>query len=456
MSIFSKKFETVSKEDLELLVTQSERESIHLDYKQAINPSTAGKSELVKHVVGMANTEGGYIIFGIKEDKKDGIPIKLDGIDPSVGSQKVDEWIENVVNPHISPRVLVKIRTIKISDKIATILWIPQSSRRPHMSTYENDFRIYRRYNTQTLAASETEIREMYTRSNRMENIRDDFLKERKLLDVTSNDFALTVNSRELLPKSDQIDVKNIPFVIFSACPRFLEERVDISSDAMTDWLKKNNVIEIENQNIEVFKPNNLSLDHNSITYNTPNIRNQNILGYLEIQRNAFVEQGHSIRVISSRDQSRLFLNLGRLTVAFWAFLRFIKNFDQKIDYLDEFTTYLSIRNVNHLELNGFMGLSENGHPWAAPEEDADDYVSTPQFSVVTYATVIPSKPKMNNFQYQRLLLMNELDDEKISETVKNFSTRVANAFGLQKAQCYNIDGTIAKIHLDTYHKFFR
>ena len=122
MSIFSKKFEAISKEDLELLVTQAERENIHLDYKQAINHTTSGKSELIKHVTGMANTEGGYIIFGIEEDKKDGIPIKLDGIAPSVGNQKVDEWIENVVNPHISPRVVIKIKTIKIYDKIATIV----------------------------------------------------------------------------------------------------------------------------------------------------------------------------------------------------------------------------------------------------------------------------------------------------------------------------------------------
>jgi len=217
MSIFSKKFEAISKDDLELLVTQAERENIHLDYKQAINHTTAGKSELIKHVTGMANTEGGYIIFGIEEDKKDGIPIKLDGIEPSVGNQKVDEWIENVINPHISPRVVIKIRTIKISDKIATIVWIPQSSRRPHMSTYENDYRIYRRYNTQTLPASETEIREMYMRSNRMEDVKESFLKERKLLDVTSNDFALTTNSQELLPKSEEIDIKNIhsqPFCI--------------------------------------------------------------------------------------------------------------------------------------------------------------------------------------------------------------------------------------------------
>ncbi len=50
----------------------------------------------------MANTEGGFIIYGIEEVKKEVIPINIDGIESSIGNQKVDEWIENVVTPHVS------------------------------------------------------------------------------------------------------------------------------------------------------------------------------------------------------------------------------------------------------------------------------------------------------------------------------------------------------------------
>lgn len=457
MGIFSKKIDDITKDDLESLIAEQERENIQLDYKKAINPSTGGKHDLIRHTVGMANTEGGYIIFGIEENKENGIPVNLLGITPSVGNQKVDEWVENVINPHISPRVVVKIKTIPIdSDKIVLILWVPESSRRPHMSTFEDDFRIYRRYNTQTLPASEGEIREMYMRSSKTEKKLEDFINKKNLTDTSSNEFAMTINSKSLIPKIEGVVPDELPFVLLSACPRFIEERIDISSDQIGKTIQKNFQTIIENHNITLIKPRDSALDSNSITYSLSNSMQGNMLEYLEVQRNGFVEQGMTFRVIRSNEQKKFFLNLGRTTVAIWVFIKFVKALYEETNYFDEFSVFLSIRNLNQLSLNGFYGLSKDGTPWAPIIDDLEDYLDVhPPFAVTTYAMVFTNTPKEKNFSLNFSLNPNKLNDKELFDIVKTFSTRLANAYGVHNPPCYNHDGSFAQTHLDRYNKLF-
>lgn len=438
---------------MESLIRESERESIQLDYKQGINPSENGKHDLVKLVVGMANTEGGYIIFGINEDKQKGIPTKMEGIDPSVGGQKVDEWLENVINPHISPRVVIRIKTIALETKIALVLWVPQSTRKPHMSTLDNDFRIYRRYNTQSLPASEGELREMYLASNKIERVREDFILKKNLTNVSNKEFGLTTNSDNLLSKLGIENKYEYPIVTLSSCPRFLEEKVNFSSDTFQSWLSKNSFTKIQNQDIEIFRYNPPILEQNSITILRKMGMNDKILEYLEIQRNGFIEQCKTLQLIHS-DGNKFVLNLGRLTVALWAFLYYVKNFYQQIDYLDEFSIFMSIRNSNRLELCGLLGLSERGHPYSTESDDLFRYLDiTPMYTATTYDPVFPTTQKEQNLSHSVNLTMNNLTDEEIYDIVKNFADRISNAFGLAKAHCYNNDGTFVNRHLDFYNK---
>lgn len=455
MSIFSKKIDEITKEDLEELITEGERESINLDYKQGINPTIDGKHDLIRHVVGMSNTEGGYIIYGIEENKEQGIPTRLIGIDSSIGKQKVDEWIENIITPHVSPRAMIRIKTISLEGKIAVIMWIPKSSRRPHMSTYENDFRIYRRYNTQTLPASESEIREMYFSSNKYEKKLEEFLTMRNLNDVYSDDFVLNFNSRKLFALGEP-KPKDPPFVLFASCPRFLEERADIVSNNLQSFITKNFQTTIQKQEIRVFNPHDLKINSNSVVFEHPRRRDE-LLEYFEFHRNGYVEEGLCLRVIKHYQHHTLLLHLGKLTVAFWSFLQFLKKYYEKIDYYDPFSVYLCIRNTNQLGLTGFLGLSKNGDPWGSPHDDIYDELGTIPYSGVTsYLTAIPTTPNNRNFMYNFDLNSNTMDEKSIFETVKEFSNRVANEFGLPSAYCYNYDGSFAKIHLNAHNRWFR
>ncbi len=136
-----------TEEDLLGLVKNQIQESLTLDYKQSdsISKSDGKKKEISKDVAAFANSEGGTIVYGIKEVDNH-YPEGLDeGIDPTQFSK---EWLENVITSNIHPRIDgVKIKEVALSDdriaKVAYVVYIPQSAT-AHMSA---DNRYYKRFN---------------------------------------------------------------------------------------------------------------------------------------------------------------------------------------------------------------------------------------------------------------------------------------------------------------------
>src|SRR5215469_5667543 len=88
------------------LITNKVQESLNLDYKAAgaLENTPNNKKEITKDVSAMANSNGGTLIYGIKEfddaDKKY-LPEKIDSIDQS---KITKEWLEQIINT-ISPRI---------------------------------------------------------------------------------------------------------------------------------------------------------------------------------------------------------------------------------------------------------------------------------------------------------------------------------------------------------------
>lgn len=139
------------------------QENIHLDYKRSEAISRKKTAEISKDVSSFANSDGGIIVYGIKE--KDHYPISMDsGIDHSDFTR---EWIEQVINSNITPRISgIEITQISINDlRSVFVISIPKSFRGPHQAA---DKKYYKRFNFLSVPMEDFEIKDI---SNRKERI---------------------------------------------------------------------------------------------------------------------------------------------------------------------------------------------------------------------------------------------------------------------------------------------
>jgi len=131
--------------DLQSLIDSQVSEGITIDYKKVLNiQKPSDKKEFLNDISSFANTQGGYIIYGMKEEK--GIASELCGItleNTDIGIQK----LENLIRDGLEPRVYgTQIKPINLSsDKYALVIRIPRSFNPPHMVIIDGHRKFYGR-----------------------------------------------------------------------------------------------------------------------------------------------------------------------------------------------------------------------------------------------------------------------------------------------------------------------
>ncbi len=149
---------------LEQLIQDEVEENLKLDYKAAaaILKTDGKKKEISKDVSAMANSAGGQIIYGIKEfDDKDKRH-KPECIDAIKRCEFSKEWLEQVINGTIRPKIDgLKIFPISVDDdRVVYVVDVPQSNT-VHQA---NDKRYYKRYNFESVAMEDYEIKDIMNR----------------------------------------------------------------------------------------------------------------------------------------------------------------------------------------------------------------------------------------------------------------------------------------------------
>jgi schlafen family protein len=144
------------------------QESLNLEYKSARSLSRDDRPilEISKDVSAMANSQGGLIIYGIKEfdeEEKRHLPQKIEPIDQT---KYTKEWLEQVINSNIHPRIQgIVIYPVQIdthSNHCVYVLEIPQGN----TAHQAKDKRYYRRYNFESIAMEDFEIRDIMNRAS--------------------------------------------------------------------------------------------------------------------------------------------------------------------------------------------------------------------------------------------------------------------------------------------------
>lgn len=145
-------------------ITNQVEENLNLDYKaaDALQKTDGKKKEISKDVSAMANSAGGVIIYGIKEfsqSVKEHLPEKIDPV------KRLDiskEWLEQVINSNIQPKIEgIIITPVPVgADTVIYAVEIPQSS----TAHQANDKKYYKRYNFESVAMEDYEIRDIMSR----------------------------------------------------------------------------------------------------------------------------------------------------------------------------------------------------------------------------------------------------------------------------------------------------
>jgi len=149
-------------EDLQGFIKNGVQESLHLEYKSSRAISDGKRHEIAKDVSAFANSDGGMLIYGIREINH--LPLEIDeGVDHKKFSR---EWLEQVITSNIHPRIDgLWIIQIPLSDQASAFtIEIPKSFRGPHQEQHSK--RYYKRFNFKSEPMEDYEIRDISNRSH--------------------------------------------------------------------------------------------------------------------------------------------------------------------------------------------------------------------------------------------------------------------------------------------------
>lgn len=449
--MFNKPISQLNEEDIKSLIENKEGESSILEYKQEINGAEHEKKEISKDVSAIANAEGGYLIVGIQE--VDGRASATVGTPKFIGRQPVEVWIENILISNIRPKIAITPKVItltSIPDRVIVVVHIPQSLRRPHMVIAGGRNAYYVRHNYQATYADEHEVRSMFLESKSLGDEMKTFLVSRHLNDTTDKRFAIThplsIQLARTLRQTRELP-KNFggnPFVLFAVCPRYLEERVDIASSDFRSWLDTNDKINLFGLNIDFLGYEKI-VSADSI-YSAKEIQSEDErkrlpYRYVDVFRNGYVENGISSELMWPHENLGLMFQIAYFTVAFWLFMKFVRNLYEHIGYLDEITLIIALADVENVTLHGF-GKKNEKTKWFQP------------YDFLRGLDKIPTC-RQKNVKIERNIIASDLNDENIEKIVKDISKRVSNAFGESIAKCFDDDGNFDKNQIRSFRNVY-
>jgi len=147
--------EAITAVDVASLVAEKVTERKTLEYKERLPDGTDGaKKEFLADVCSFANSSGGDIIYGIRDQRESsgratGVPEEVVGL-PGVNLSAERERLESMIRDGIKPRIpSVQTKDVEVEGKgPVVVLRVGRSWIGPHMVTYAGTSRFYSRHST--------------------------------------------------------------------------------------------------------------------------------------------------------------------------------------------------------------------------------------------------------------------------------------------------------------------
>lgn len=160
MIVNGRSLNDISLDDIRFLVENRVPENPHLDYKESPYGRTQqDQREMLRDITGMANSGGGYLIIGIREDHAS----RAGALTPFPEAHRHAQAINQRCLDGIRDRIEgleVAVYETEFSQGIIVIR-VPASNQRPHMVTLHKRTDFFRRYGTDKRPMTIGEIREM-------------------------------------------------------------------------------------------------------------------------------------------------------------------------------------------------------------------------------------------------------------------------------------------------------
>lgn len=195
MKINNKEFKDWVEEDLqEIIENDAYRENDFIDYKETFavlecpdkETKRRKQNEFRHDICSFANADGGYLIFGIKEEA--GVPSEINGI--TVGNTDKFELDRRNEMSGILPVVPnVEFSYIKLSDgNYVIVVKISRGVHKPYLyKENEGDYKFFVRRGNRKQAMSYMEIRDNFLHSNLLSEEVKSFRKERLVSYIEEN-----------------------------------------------------------------------------------------------------------------------------------------------------------------------------------------------------------------------------------------------------------------------------
>src|SRR5689334_5634897 len=140
-----KTIDSINEADLRQLIENKVSEQKTVEYKEFLpDDKYDSKKEFLADVSSFANTVGGHILYGIREEN--GLPVALSGIN----NQDLDREIlrlENLLRDNIQPRcqgIAIRVINTELTPPVL-IIRVSQSWSKPHVVNFQGHWRFYAR-----------------------------------------------------------------------------------------------------------------------------------------------------------------------------------------------------------------------------------------------------------------------------------------------------------------------
>lgn len=187
--------------DIQSLIENKVPESKTIDYKRELKFDEKSKVEFIYDVSSFYNTEGGFMVIGLDEEKDEdgrnsGLPKVPDS--PVIVQNydglllKIQDAVRQSTNPAIANLFFSPLLTVSGSN--VYIVGIPKARSLPAMVTYGNNNRFYKRKANGKYSLDTYELYETFNQIDSIEKRIGEFIRERQY-NVSENIFWPNISS---------------------------------------------------------------------------------------------------------------------------------------------------------------------------------------------------------------------------------------------------------------------